>query len=185
MNKFRTIIFLLFFSMLVSCTNQEFIIIEKGVLGLSIGDNISDKLGNYKLINTVEIFEDGVEEPILKVLDKNEELLQIEFQYDLKQNSYNDKISEITISNNKFKTDKNIGVESTITEFINSYPNYQIWYTYISNRFIIQSKDSKIQFILDNKNFIGNQDSLYENDSVELKKEDFLSNTKIIEIRIF
>jgi hypothetical protein len=185
MNNFKKFTFFLLLLFIVSCKNDKFIINENGVLGLSIGDTISDKLGNYKLINTVKIVEDGIEEPILKVLDKNEELLQIGFQYDLKQNNYNSKINDFTIFNKKFKTAKNIGVGSTITEFTNYYPNYQIWYTYISNRFIIKPKDSEIQFILDNKSYIGNQDLLYDNDSVELKKEDFLSNTKIIKIRIF
>lgn len=187
MSNFKkiTFLFLLVFLFLFSCKNDEFIINEKGVLGLSTGNTISDKLENYKLINAVEIIEDGIEEPILKVLDKNEELLQIGFHYDLKQNNYNSKINEISISSKKFKTNENIGVGSTITEFINSYPNYKIWFTYISNRFVIQSKDSKIQFTLDNKSFIGNEDSLYENDSVELKKEDFLSNTIIKKIRIY
>ncbi|WP_396153385.1 hypothetical protein [Flavobacterium sp.] len=185
MNKLKTITFLLFFSILVSCKNEKFIINEKGVLDLSVGETISDKLGNYKMVDSVEIVEDGIEEPIVKVFDKNEELFQIGFQYDIKQNNYNTIVNEIIISNKKFKTNKNIGVESTLSDFINSHPNYYIWYTYISNRFIIQSKDSKIQFILDNKSYKGNEDLLYENDSVELKKEDFLTNTRIVKVRIF
>lgn len=184
MNSFKKITFLLAFFIVLSCKNEETIINEKGVLNLFIGDNIPNKLENFEAIKSVKIVEGGNEEPIVRVLEKNEELLQISFQYDANENDYINKISELLITNKKFKTDKNIGVESTISEFINSYPNYQIWHTYISNRFIIQSKESTIQFILDHNGFIGKKD-LLESDRVELKKEDFLSNTKIIEIRIF
>ena len=91
--------------------------------------------------------------------------------------------STITVVSNKFKTSKGIGVGSTIEEFIKAYPTYKIWYTYISDMCVIQTKTGKIQFILDNDDLKSDPPCNGEIDY--LKKSDFNKNSKIIKIRIF
>jgi hypothetical protein len=164
--------------------DKKYLITEKGVLGLFIGDSIPKKLDNYKLIKSFKIVEEGNEEPIIKVIENNVELLQICLEYDNENKRFINKIGEILIKDKKFRTEENIGVESTISDFVNSYSNYYMWYTYISGLYVIQSKDKKIQFVLDERGYIGKR-NLMEGDSVELKKEDFSSNTKIVAIRIY
>lgn len=163
---------------------KKYLITEKGVLGLFIGEIMPDTLANLKLTKSVKIVEEGNEEPIIILTEKNTELLQIGFAFDLEKGNFSNKIGEILIKDKRFRTEKNIGVESTIEDFINTYSDYYIWYTYISGRYVIQSKDMKIQFILDESGYIGKK-NLIESDMTTLKKEDFSSNTRIVRIRIY
>lgn len=200
MNLFRVIIILMIGLSPICCKNQtnkttklenensekenNYLITEKGVLGLFIGEIMPETLENFKLIKSVKIVEGGNQEPIINLTKDNTELLQIGFEYDQGKGNFNNKIGEIIIKDKRFRTEKNIGVESTIDDFINSYSNYQIWYTYISGRYVIQSKDMKVQFILDESGYSGKK-NLMESDMIELKKEDFSLNTRIIRIRIY
>lgn len=200
MNLFRVIIILMIGLSPICCKNQtnkttklenensekenNYLITEKGVLGLFIGEIMPETLENFKLIKSVKIVEGGNQEPIINLIKDNTELLQIGFEYDQGKGNFNNKIGEIIIKDKRFRTEKNIGVESTIDDFINSYSNYQIWYTYISGRYVIQSKDMKVQFILDESGYSGKK-NLMESDMIELKKEDFSLNTRIIRIRIY
>jgi hypothetical protein len=163
---------------------KKYLISETDVLGLFLGDSIPEKLENYKLTKSVKIVGEGNEEPIINLTENNIELLQIGFEYDYEKELFSNRIGELLIKDKRFRTEENIGVESTISNFISSYSNYYIWYTYISNIYVIQSKDMKIQFILDENGYIGKKD-LMESDLIELKKEDFLSNTKIVRVRIY
>ena len=204
MNLFKVIIILMIGLTPISCKNQtnkttnledlnrkksidkenKYLINEKGVLGLFIGNTMPEKLDGYKLIKSVKIVEEGNEEPEISLTDDNAELLQIGFEYDQEKGNFNNKIGEILIKDKRFRTERSIGVESTIEDFINSYSNYYIWYTYISGMYVIQSRDMKIQFILNENGYIGKK-NLMENDMVELKKEDFSANTRIVRIRIY
>jgi hypothetical protein len=204
MNLFKVIIILMIGLTPISCKNQtnkttnledlnrkkstdnenKYLINEKGVLGLLIGNTMPEKLDGYKLIKSVKIVEEGNEEPVISLTDDNAELLQIGFEYDQEKGNFNNKIGEILIKDKRFTTERSIGVESTIEDFINSYSNYYIWYTYISGMYVIQSRDMKIQFILNENGYIGKK-NLMENDMVELRKEDFSPNTRIVRIRIY
>lgn len=161
--------------------NKEFKI---DILGLNIGDTIPEKIEAYKLIKSVKIVEEGDEEPIIKVLENGREVFQLSFTYDSENEKFTNKISEILIFSNKFKTNENIGVNSTIEDFIDVYSIYSIWYTYISNNYIIENENKNIQFLLDEKYYVGKKE-LYESDMIELKKEDFAKNSRIKAIRIF
>ncbi len=153
------------------------------VLDLNVGENMPEKINGYKLIKSVKIIE-GEEEPIVKVMENDIEILQLSFAYDSSNEKFTNKIGEILIFTDKFRTNKDIGVNSTIEDFISTYSKYFIWYTYISNSYIIQTKESNIQFLLDEKSYIGKND-LYDSDMAELKKEDFEKNSKIKVIRIY
>lgn len=193
MNIFKAIILIIGLTA-VCCKNQtskktitkdeNYLITENGVLGLSIGESMPEQLENYKLTKSVKIVEEGNEEPIIIIAKNNKEFLQISFRYDQEKGHFTNSIGEILIKDKRFKTEKNIGVGSTISDFISSYSNYNIWYTYLSGNYVIQSKDMKIQFFLDDQGYIGKQD-LMESDMIELKKEDFSINTSIVEVRIY
>ena len=93
-------------------------------------------------------------------------------------------ITEITVVSNQFKTAKNIGVQNTIEEFTKAYPNYNIWYSYVGNIFVIESSTLKAQFLLHKDDFKGDSKKLYSSDLVQLKPSDFKTNAKIISVRI-
>jgi hypothetical protein len=210
MKSFKSIIFILCF-ILISCKNDskegtnkqinDSINCEKNnikkpkdlelkkefkidVLGLSIGDNMPEKIEGYKLIKSIKTVEEGNEEPIVKVVENGSEVIELSFAYDSKNESFTNKIGEILIFSDKFRASNNIGVNSTIEDFIANYSKYFIWYSYVSNIFVIETEKNNIQFILDESSYTGKSD-LYESDMVELKKEDFIKNTKIKAIRIY
>lgn len=204
MNTFKVVIILMISFISINCKNhtnkttklnnensdslinieKKYLITENGVLGLTIGNTIPETIENFKLTKTVKIVEEGNEEPVICLTDDNTELLHIGFEYDQAMGNFNNKVGEILIKDKRFRTEKNIGVESTIEDFINSYSNYKIWYSYISGMYVIQSRDMKIQFNLNENGYIGKK-NLMEGDSVELNKEDFLANTRIVSIRIY
>ncbi len=210
MKSFKSIIFILCF-ILISCKNDskegtnkqinDSINFEKNnikkpkdlelkkelkidVLGLSIGDTMPEKIEGYKLIKSIKTVEEGNEEPIVKVVENGSEVIELSFAYDSKNESFTNKIGEILIFSDKFRASNNIGVNSTIEDFIANYSKYFIWYSYVSNIFVIETEKNNIQFILDESSYTGKSD-LYESDMVELKKEDFIKNTKIKAIRIY
>jgi hypothetical protein len=164
--------------------NDDFLIYEKGVSALKIGENLPKEINDYKFFKSHKLAEEGSEEPIIEIFHDKNKLFEVSFFYDSENQRFNDKIFEILVKNQKFKTQENIGVLSTIEDFTKAYPNYFIWYTYISNSYIIQSKDLKIQFMLDEKGFVSNK-NLMDGDMVELELKDFKLDTKITEIRIF
>jgi hypothetical protein len=158
--------------------------IKIDVHGLKIGDLMPERIEGYQLISSMKIVDEGSEEPVIKVMEDGNEVFQLKFAYDDVHEKFTNKIGEIFIFSPKFKTQEHIGVHSTIEEFIAVYSTYYLGYSYISNHFIIKNEDPKIQFILDEKNYIG-QENLYEHDWVALKKEDFMKISRIKEIRIF
>ena len=163
---------------------KKYLITEKGVLGLFIGETMPEKLENFKLTKSVKIVEEGNEEPIINLTEDNAVIIQIGLEYDQEKGNFGNKIGELLIKDKRFRTERNIGVESTIEDFINAYSNYYIWYTYISGMYVIQSRDMKIQFILNENGYIGKK-NLMESDMVELTKEDFSAKTRIVGIRIY
>ena len=165
-------------------TNNDFLIYKKGVSDIKIGENLPEKTNKYEYIKSHKLVEEGNVEPIVKILHNKDTLFEVSFVYELENQNFNDKISEILIKSQKFKTKENIGVTSTIEDFIKEYTNYFIWYTYISNNYVIQSKDLEIQFLLNEEDYIGKKD-LMSGDMVELELTDFKPYSKIKAIRIF
>jgi len=191
MKIIKAIILLNFSLLLLSCNNtanktsdNQFLITEKGVPGISLGDTMPDKLQNYQLVKSTIDAGEGNQQPVINILENNLEMLQISFRYNAETDNYNNIVSEILVKNIKYKTPEGIAVQSTIYDFVTSYPNYVLWYTYISNMYVIQSKNNKIQFLLDSKGYTGKKD-LTQSDMVELTKDDFLTDTKITAIRIY
>jgi len=91
---------------------------------------------------------------------------------------------EILIISETLTTSRNIGVNSTIEEFVEAYPEYGIFYTYVSSKYWLAKDDKtpQIQFILDN------DDALTEWDGSiiqHLKPSDFKPNSKITKIRLY
>ncbi|MCP4439906.1 MAG: hypothetical protein GY810_13255 [Aureispira sp.] len=96
--------------------------------------------------------------------------------------------AELFITSPLLKTKENIGIGSTLEEFIKTYPQYTIWHTYVSDRFVLEAKSidavSSIQFLLSPKDFKG---KLPKNpsDMTILKIIDFEPTATIESIRIF
>lgn len=171
---------------IVSKTNNEKHLIKViGVDEFIIGKKLPYDLNHYKFLKTTKTVEETIEEPVVKVISETDTLVEISFNYDYEKELFTDKISEINILNKMYKTNKDIRVGSTISEFTEKYKDYKLWFTYISQRFIIESKDKKnIQFELCANGYIGKKD-LMDGDMVKLELKDFKKETKIVSIRIF
>ncbi|ANQ50383.1 hypothetical protein MY04_3015 [Flammeovirga sp. MY04] len=142
-----------------------------------------DKFQLYKDSREIHS-EDGIQSQIYyNVFYGDDVVMQVTPRYDYNKKAWDHKISEIVIQSDKFKTAKGIGVNSTIEEFIAQYPDYEIWYTYISGIYVIESKSERAQFMLDENDFIGKIE--IENDLNVLSKTDFKQNSKIKSIRLF
>jgi hypothetical protein len=94
-----------------------------------------------------------------------------------------DKIGEILVFDEEYQTGEGIGVGSTIGEFMETYPDYEIWYTYVSDRYVIQNSKSSIQFLLDESGFTGEKQ--IQSEMTPLKASDFKENTRIEKIRVY
>ncbi len=168
--------------------NENYLLLDNSAGKFKIGNQIpfpetSDNLKIKKETQT-RMTEEGPEEETLYIVNENsKDILSIKPEYNFETGNYTQIIEEIIILSDKFKTLDGIGVNSTIQEFIKTYPNYKIWYTYISGMYVIETEEINAQFILSEKDFIGNLN--VKSDMTTLNKTDFNSTTKILKIRIF
>jgi|GEM_PF-3455173 len=90
---------------------------------------------------------------------------------------------EIMVISDIVKTFENIGVNSTIEEFAGAYPDFGIFYTYVSNKYWLSTdRYQRIQFLLDGDDFTAEWDG---STIIELTVSDFKPNSKINKIRIY
>ncbi len=95
-------------------------------------------------------------------------------------------INEISVVSPLFKTENNLGVDSQLEQLIKTYKEYEIFYSYISENFVLYNKANlNFQFIIDPKAYIADRKKLTNSDMVFLKADEFKNDAKIIKIRIF
>lgn len=164
----------------------NYLVSDKSAGIFKIGYQIpfSNISGKYRIRKETQkrITEGPVVETIYIASENGNDILQLKPAYNFNKASYTQKIEEIIIFSEKFRTVKGIGINSTIDDFIKVYPDYRIWYTYVSGMYVIESKEIKAQFILNKKDFTGKIE--ITSDMIMLKKADFKSDAKILKIRI-
>lgn len=164
---------------------EKYLIKENGVEGFKIGEPIPFSAENYKMKKHTEIGEEGWTYFIYTVWENDEEILRLIPLYDTTKEEFTDNIGEINIISDKFRDSRKIGVNSTIQEFTEVYPDYYIWYTYISDIFFIDNKERRnIQYLLDKEEYQGEEIQI-SGDMEILDKESFEPTARIKEIRIF
>lgn len=163
---------------------QEYLITESGVGVFLLGEQIPFKVTNYVIKEEIEYGEEASESPIYIVSKNGQKIFSIYPEYDNNTQQYTNKVGGITIFSGKFKTSEGIGVNSSIKDFIDKYPDFRIWYTYISGMYVIDTKQyNKFQFLLDGKDFIGEVPKM-DSDMDLLKLSDFKEDAKINGIRV-
>ncbi len=94
-------------------------------------------------------------------------------------------IEEITVYSPEIKTSSGIGVGSTISQLLATYPDAKVWYTNVSDQVVLESPSlSNIQFVLDKKGYKTESIS-YSSDIEHLNTSDFKTDTSIKSIRVF
>lgn len=95
-----------------------------------------------------EYFAEGSEEiPVYFVSKGKKDQLKITPEFDYSSHSYNTKISRIEVLSEEFRTQESIGIGASIETFINTYPDYKIWYSYLDDSYFLETND-KIKFLL-------------------------------------
>ena len=97
-------------------------------------------------------------------------------------------LDEIFLHDTHFRTVEGIGVQSRLTEFISTYPNYKLWYTYVSDRFIAETPVlPNVQFLVERDAYAGPVSKLTEvrSEQSTLSIEDFTGEARIEKVRIF
>ncbi|MFT5821192.1 MAG: hypothetical protein ACI8ZM_002441 [Crocinitomix sp.] len=151
-----------------------------------LGDAIPVSTEDYSVAEeniTSETEEGPNTEAVHNVFDDNGELIQISCEYNYETGEYIDAIGEINIYSDRFQTAEGIGVGSTITEFMTAYPDFKIWYTYVSGMYVIETEVLDVQFLLDETGFQGEVEDVL--DMVILNAEDFKIDTKIVTVRMY
>ncbi|NLA24243.1 MAG: hypothetical protein GX879_04675 [Bacteroidales bacterium] len=163
----------------------EYVIAESKLGFVEIGDSVMYKIPkkiSYDL-NTIISMAEGIEyvTNVLTLSDLSGKLMTI----DLDENEI---VEEITAHTSKAKTDKGIGIGSSISEFVQVYPDYKIWFTYVSERFVIETPSlNNVQFTLDFEDFIGAESKITnsKSDIIYLKIDEFNDDAMIKSVRIF
>ncbi len=96
---------------------------------------------------------------------------------------YNLQIEVISIKSPEYKTAEGIGVSNTLSDFIQEYPDYKIYFER-SNTMIYVSSPlyPDVRFALDQQAYTGGADKLGTSEKAKLDYTDFLAITEITEI---
>jgi len=172
-----------------SYPEQKYLIKDNGVDIFILGHKIPTNAEGYLISKSIETrTEEGDDFDILihTVFEDGQAILKIERLYcEVDNNPY--QIDQIFVLSEKCKTAENIGLHSTIEEFIAAYPDFTIWYSYVSNRYVIETglPFEGIQFELDGKDFLDENGPISDSAMTILKASDFKKGAKIKGIRIW
>ncbi|MEN7547356.1 toll/interleukin-1 receptor domain-containing protein [Rapidithrix thailandica] len=150
--------------------------LKEGMLFPSSSDNF--KVKSEKISRMTE--EGPTEEDYYVISQNGTEMLNVRTSSGKSQ--FVETIEEILVLTENFRTKEGIGVGSTIAEFTKAYPNYYTWYTYVSEMYVIESKDLHIQFILPKDSYKGGLE--INGDMTELNISDFDQEAKIMKVRL-
>lgn len=153
-----------------------------------IGDAIPTSSDDYMVEEKTVLIqsEEGpYEETIHSVSNTDEELMVITPEYDYETGEYTDNIGEINVYSDRFQTAEGIGVGSSLEEFMETYTDFSIWYTYVSDMYVIETEQYNAQFILDGKGFEGDIDSFAAGEMFDVSASDFDLETRIVTVRMF
>lgn len=167
-------------------TSPDFTIEESRVGNFTLGGEIPQTSDIYQIQKTKKsrVTEEGPQEETHYVLSRNQtEELILKPLSDTSGNGQDTIIGEIIVLTDHYKTQEGIGVNSTLKEFQKAYPHFKIWYTYVSDRYVLENSKTSLQFFLNEKDFIGKM----EVNSVKMPLEatDFKEGAKIVKIRVY
>jgi hypothetical protein len=167
---------------------EKYLILDGQAGPFRIGDEIPGPATMMKYQMRVEqktrhTEEGPVTETVTIIGENNDDLLWLKPGILTGTATYNSTISEIQIVSPKYKTDQGIGIGSTVSDFLEAYPEARLWYTYVSDMYVIETDDVKVQFVLSEADFTGVKPEVTSEIS-ELQTSDFKADAQIKYIRI-
>lgn len=162
------------------------IILNEGIENYQVGDSLeklpvpeSLKLEKEKRELTTE--EGPFDQIIYSLVHDGYQILEM-FSND------DETIDQIFLNDTHFKTSEGIGVHSRLRDLTSVYPDFKLWYTYVSDRFIAETPIlPRVQFLIERDAYAGPVSKLTEARSEQrtLSLEDFTREAKIEQVRVF
>jgi len=187
--------------------DEQLLITSKSVGGIQMGEDIRmltvpAPLRLKQTIVRMNSEEGPYDATVWLVSDRKEELMQLSttYQQDERyaamdtveiintgyQNQSKEAVSDIEIFSDRYQSAGRIHVGSSFGEFIKAYPDYQVWYTYVSDRYVLETAQlPNVQFKLDPAGFTASGKKLGKSEIDQLTAQDFKMTTAIQSIRLF
>lgn len=157
------------------------------VAGVKLGASVASlaEMEGWSLVER-SVMSEGDSETVFDVMKGQDKIMEAGPEYDSDAGAFTDTLSQLKVFSADFKTDKGVGVSSTLIELWAAYPDGRVWYTYVSGMYVFDSPGLKqVQFLLDGEDYSGDKDKLTAGDSVTLKLEDFKPNTRVTAVRVY
>ncbi|MCG8577211.1 MAG: hypothetical protein MI810_20175 [Flavobacteriales bacterium] len=164
-------------------------VIEPGVVGMfqigsPVPEDLPEDLKSRKSSITVNEEGSTFDVPVNVIYNSFEDMIDLQMEDNDSQHHEDLWVTEMLIHSSYYQTSKEIGVGSTIQEFIEAYPDYTLWYTYVSDRYILDTPDlDGVQFLLDFHDYT--KTPATDSDMTELDPADFKEGAKIWAIRVY
>jgi len=167
-----------------SLPSENFLIRNNGAGDFVINSNIENMINQYDAKLNIIYREEGIQEPIWKIYPLGISILA---EYKDETSETDDKIAhEIYVKSDRFCTEKLIGTNSTVGDFLKAYPDATLVYSYIAQSFWLDTPLlPHVQFRIDKNGLRNHTIDLMAGDSVRLNFSDFDPDTHIYEIRIY
>lgn len=93
-------------------------------------------------------------------------------------------ISQMYVTADLFRTSKGMGVGTTIEEFIATHQDHTLWYTYVSEMWVIDTESMPgVQFLLDPEDYT--KELQIDSDMMMLDPADFKEGAAVKRIRVY
>ncbi len=172
----------------VAITNS-FLLEAKACGNFIIGEEVPTLPEGLKMRHFVEaeLTDEGPGEELTHnvIFNQLEDVVELIMDHQMNEAHHEDKdILEMWVLSNYYETADAISVGSTIEEFESAYPDAKLWYTYVSDRYVLETEAlPDVHFLLNAEDCLkppkGNMDMEM------MKLEDFKEGSEIVKIRMF
>jgi hypothetical protein len=153
---------------------------EIGALIPKLSEDLNSRIANHEVLEEGEL-KDVV---VTVVYNSFEDIVDLQMEDSDVEHHEDLHIMEILVHSNYYQTEMGVGVGTTIEDFAAAYPDYTIWYTHASERYVIETSTLVgVQFLLDSHDCINTP--LGESDQENLELSDFEAGSKIAAIRVY
>ncbi len=171
--------------------------LEGGEVCYSIGDHyagefiIGDEIPDSEYLEHFTIrketknkqTEEGSEqENIYVISEKQTDVIYLKPIMEEQDGSQKEVIGEIMVISEKFKTNRGISVNATLADFVAIYPEYSLWYSYVSDIYVLETPEFDGQFMLSSEDYT--KEIEVTGDKIELEMADYKPEAKIWKIRV-
>ena len=150
----------------------------------TVGEVVPQLPGELKSRSGAVGGDEGAEIELNIIFNNLEDLVDLYLEDNPSLHFEDKAVTEMLVHSNYYETEKGIHVGSTIHDFAVTYPDHQIWYSYISDRYVMDSPElENVQFILDGDDYL--KEPKGDSDMEILDQADFNVDAEIKAIRVY